>query len=64
MSLLLFLFMFFTPSLLPFLFATNNLKYFCQIFEMQLPRYWKNIGKSKTLVVMFVGEWEGVWESA
>jgi hypothetical protein len=36
----------------------------CQIFEMQLPRYWKNIGKNKTLVVIFVGEWEMVWEAA
>jgi hypothetical protein len=56
--------LFFTPNFLPFPFATNTGKYFCQIFEMQLPRYWKNIGKSKTLIVIFVGEWEVVWESA
>jgi hypothetical protein len=45
MSLLLFLFMFFTPNILPFLFATNAWKYFCQIFEMQvtkiLEKHWQ-----------------------
>jgi hypothetical protein len=34
------------------------------MFEMQLPRYWKNIGNSKILIVIFVGVWEVVWESA